>query len=189
MAKLSSNFHMQSSSSTVVVPSPLPQSNRIGFWLLQISAKNFRKLNPPASKGALRPRGKATQGAVPALASGPYNTQHRAHREVSRYFRRIVQTRRNVRPAVVEIASKSYVLIFPASLQNDSTRVFCWRFFDRDIKETVVVSQMLPVGFRFASASCSIKTRPGAKDVTLIVSDRPASAAGVYTQNQVVAAP
>ncbi len=48
---------------------------------------------------------------------------------------------------------------------------------------------MLPVGFRFASASCSIKTRPGAKDVTLIVSDRPASAAGVYTQNQVVAAP
>ncbi|MCC6510678.1 MAG: bifunctional glutamate N-acetyltransferase/amino-acid acetyltransferase ArgJ [Pirellulaceae bacterium] len=47
----------------------------------------------------------------------------------------------------------------------------------------------LPVGFRFASAACAIKSRAGAKDITLIVSDRPASAVGVYTQNQVVAAP
>ncbi len=53
----------------------------------------------------------------------------------------------------------------------------------------VAVSHSLPLGFRFASAASSIKTRAGAKDVTLIVSDRPASAAGVYTQNQVVAAP
>jgi glutamate N-acetyltransferase/amino-acid N-acetyltransferase len=51
------------------------------------------------------------------------------------------------------------------------------------------VSSSLPIGFRFASAACSIKSRPGAKDLTLVVSDRPASAAGVYTQNQVVAAP
>ncbi len=53
----------------------------------------------------------------------------------------------------------------------------------------VAVSHSLPVGFRFASAASSIKTRANAKDVTLIVSDYPASAAGVYTQNQVVAAP
>lgn len=49
--------------------------------------------------------------------------------------------------------------------------------------------QTLPKGFRFAGVSAGIKSRPGAKDVTLIVSDAPASAAGVYTQNQVVAAP
>ncbi|MGN6135041.1 MAG: bifunctional glutamate N-acetyltransferase/amino-acid acetyltransferase ArgJ, partial [Aureliella sp.] len=51
------------------------------------------------------------------------------------------------------------------------------------------MASSLPLGFRFASAASSIKSRPGAKDVTLVVSDRPASAAGVYTQNQVVAAP
>lgn len=51
------------------------------------------------------------------------------------------------------------------------------------------MSDSLPVGFRYASAACAIKTRPGAKDLTLVVSDRPACAAGVYTQNQVVAAP
>lgn len=51
------------------------------------------------------------------------------------------------------------------------------------------MSDSLPVGFRYASAACAIKTRAGAKDLTLVVSDRPASAAGVYTQNQVVAAP
>ncbi len=47
----------------------------------------------------------------------------------------------------------------------------------------------LPKGFRFAGVAAGIKSRPGVKDVTLIVSDVPASAAGVYTQNQVVAAP
>lgn len=51
------------------------------------------------------------------------------------------------------------------------------------------MSDSLPVGFRFASAACAIKTRAAAKDLTLVVSDRPASAAGVYTRNQVVAAP
>lgn len=54
---------------------------------------------------------------------------------------------------------------------------------------STTVSDSLPIGFRFASATCAIKSRPGAKDITLVVSDRPASAAGVYTQNQVVAAP
>lgn len=47
----------------------------------------------------------------------------------------------------------------------------------------------LPVGFRFAGVSAGIKTKANAKDITLIVSDGPCVAAGVYTTNQVVAAP
>ncbi|MEQ1824444.1 MAG: bifunctional glutamate N-acetyltransferase/amino-acid acetyltransferase ArgJ [Pirellula sp.] len=47
----------------------------------------------------------------------------------------------------------------------------------------------LPIGFRFAGVSSRIKSRPGARDVTLIVSDTPCVAAGVYTTNQIVAAP
>ena len=47
----------------------------------------------------------------------------------------------------------------------------------------------LPQGFRFAGVSASIKKKEGTKDVALIMSDVPAVAAGVYTQNQVVAAP
>lgn len=46
----------------------------------------------------------------------------------------------------------------------------------------------LPIGFRFAGVSCGIKAS-GKKDVSLVLSDVPATAAGVYTQNQVVAAP
>jgi glutamate N-acetyltransferase/amino-acid N-acetyltransferase len=51
------------------------------------------------------------------------------------------------------------------------------------------VTYHLPKGFRFAGVSAAIKKKAGTKDVTLIVSDVPAVAAGVYTQNQVVAAP
>ncbi|XZE19963.1 bifunctional glutamate N-acetyltransferase/amino-acid acetyltransferase ArgJ [Pirellulaceae bacterium SH449] len=47
----------------------------------------------------------------------------------------------------------------------------------------------LPVGFRFAGVSAGIKTKPNTKDVTLIVSDSPCVAAGVYTTNKIVAAP
>ncbi len=47
----------------------------------------------------------------------------------------------------------------------------------------------LPIGFRFAGVSAAIKKKAGTKDIALIVSDAPAVAAGVYTQNQVVAAP
>lgn len=46
----------------------------------------------------------------------------------------------------------------------------------------------LPKGYRFAGAACGIKAS-GAKDVSLVLSDVPATGAGVYTQNQVVAAP
>jgi len=52
-------------------------------------------------------------------------------------------------------------------------------------------ARALPRGFRFASASCGLKKRghTGSLDVALIVSDPPASAAAVFTQNLVQAPP
>ena len=52
-------------------------------------------------------------------------------------------------------------------------------------------ARALPRGFRFASASCGLKKKghTGARDVALIVSDPPASAAAVFTQNLVQAPP
>lgn len=47
----------------------------------------------------------------------------------------------------------------------------------------------IPRGYQFAGVSANIKARPNTKDVSLLVSNVPAVAAGVYTQNQVVAAP
>jgi hypothetical protein len=47
----------------------------------------------------------------------------------------------------------------------------------------------LPKGYRVAGVHAGIKRNPTREDVTLIVSDRPASAAGVYTTNLVFAAP
>ncbi len=47
----------------------------------------------------------------------------------------------------------------------------------------------LPQGFRAASVHCGIKSDPQKEDLTLIVSDGPAVAAGVYTQNIVCGAP
>jgi glutamate N-acetyltransferase/amino-acid N-acetyltransferase len=49
----------------------------------------------------------------------------------------------------------------------------------------------LPRGFRFASAACGLKKRghTGTLDVALIVSDPPAAAAAVFTQNLVQAPP
>jgi glutamate N-acetyltransferase / amino-acid N-acetyltransferase len=46
----------------------------------------------------------------------------------------------------------------------------------------------LPKGFRFAATACGLK-KTGALDLALISSDFPASAAAVFTQNLVVAAP
>jgi glutamate N-acetyltransferase / amino-acid N-acetyltransferase len=46
----------------------------------------------------------------------------------------------------------------------------------------------LPKGFRFAATACGLK-KTGALDLALISSDIPASAAAVFTQNLVVAAP
>ncbi|MBX9789653.1 MAG: bifunctional glutamate N-acetyltransferase/amino-acid acetyltransferase ArgJ [Pirellulales bacterium] len=47
----------------------------------------------------------------------------------------------------------------------------------------------VPSGFRLAGVHCGIKSNPAKLDLTLIVSDAPAVAAGVYTQNKVFAAP
>ncbi len=46
-----------------------------------------------------------------------------------------------------------------------------------------------PLGFRGAAVHCGVKRRKHAEDLSLIVSDRPAVAVGVYTQNLVFAAP
>ncbi len=46
----------------------------------------------------------------------------------------------------------------------------------------------LPRGFRYAGVACGIKPS-GKPDLSMIVTDSPVVAAGVYTQNQVVAAP
>ena len=43
-------------------------------------------------------------------------------------------------------------------------------------------------GFRFAGVACGLK-QSGKRDVALIVSDRPAVAAGAFTTNRVKAAP
>jgi glutamate N-acetyltransferase / amino-acid N-acetyltransferase len=50
------------------------------------------------------------------------------------------------------------------------------------------MSLRLPQGYRAAGISCGVK-RSGKLDLSLIVSDRPAIAAGVYTKNLVCAAP
>lgn len=47
----------------------------------------------------------------------------------------------------------------------------------------------VPRGFQLAGIHCGIKSDPNKEDLTLVYSDRPAVAAGVYTQNVVVAAP
>src|SRR3954470_14851764 len=49
---------------------------------------------------------------------------------------------------------------------------------------------LLPKGFRFAGVHCGLRaTEPGRLDLALVVSDTPAAAAGVFTQNRVAAAP
>ncbi|QDT56670.1 Arginine biosynthesis bifunctional protein ArgJ [Caulifigura coniformis] len=47
----------------------------------------------------------------------------------------------------------------------------------------------LPLGFSAAGVACGIKSDPSKLDLALFLSDRPATAAGVFTQNQVVGAP
>src|SRR5713101_8358756 len=48
---------------------------------------------------------------------------------------------------------------------------------------------ILPRGYRFAGVHCGIKPDGSKLDLGLMVSDRPAVAAGVFTQNRVTAAP
>jgi glutamate N-acetyltransferase/amino-acid N-acetyltransferase len=47
----------------------------------------------------------------------------------------------------------------------------------------------VPKGYRLAGVHCGIKADPDKPDLSLVVSDKPATAAGVYTQNRVYAAP
>ena len=47
----------------------------------------------------------------------------------------------------------------------------------------------VPKGFRFAGVHSGVKRDPKKPDLALVVSDAPAVAAGVYTQNLVFAAP
>ncbi len=47
----------------------------------------------------------------------------------------------------------------------------------------------LPLGFSAAGHACGIKADPTTLDLALFVSDRPAAAAGVFTQNRVCGAP
>jgi glutamate N-acetyltransferase / amino-acid N-acetyltransferase len=48
----------------------------------------------------------------------------------------------------------------------------------------------LPTGYRFAGVHCGLRaSEPGRLDLALVVSDRPAAAAGVFTRNRVAAAP
>jgi len=48
---------------------------------------------------------------------------------------------------------------------------------------------LAPRGFRGAAVSCGLKSKPGALDLALLVSDGPAAAAGMFTRNRVAAAP
>jgi glutamate N-acetyltransferase/amino-acid N-acetyltransferase len=47
----------------------------------------------------------------------------------------------------------------------------------------------LAEGFRYAGIPCGLRDEEGRRDLALVVSDRPAAAAGVFTQNRVCAAP
>lgn len=47
----------------------------------------------------------------------------------------------------------------------------------------------LPSGFRVAGVPCGLKSTPGAPDLGVIIADQPCIGAGVYTRNQVFAAP
>ncbi len=51
------------------------------------------------------------------------------------------------------------------------------------------MSISVPAGFRLGGVHCGLKRNPTREDLSLIVSDLPAAAAGAYTQNLVFAAP
>lgn len=55
--------------------------------------------------------------------------------------------------------------------------------------ETITGGVSSPQGFRACGVSAGIKTKAGALDLALIVSDRPATAAAVFTTNRAQAAP
>src|SRR5215467_2085537 len=52
-----------------------------------------------------------------------------------------------------------------------------------------MTSWKLPRGFRYAGVHSGLRAEPERRDLALVVSDAPAAAAGVFTQNRVRAAP
>jgi len=56
------------------------------------------------------------------------------------------------------------------------------------VKRTIM-SISVPKGYLLAGVHCQIKRDPQKEDLTLVISEAPAAAAGVYTQNLVCAAP
>src|SRR5438132_5758991 len=52
-----------------------------------------------------------------------------------------------------------------------------------------MTSFTLPSNYRFAGVHCGIRPDPNRLDLALVISDAPAAAAGVFTQNRVCAAP
>jgi glutamate N-acetyltransferase/amino-acid N-acetyltransferase len=50
-------------------------------------------------------------------------------------------------------------------------------------------SWSLARGYRYAGIHCGVRSEPDRRDLALVISERPAAAAGVFTQNRVVAAP
>jgi glutamate N-acetyltransferase / amino-acid N-acetyltransferase len=53
----------------------------------------------------------------------------------------------------------------------------------------IMTNWYLARGYRFAGLHCGLRPEPERRDLALVVSDTPAAAAGVFTQNRVVAAP
>ena len=54
---------------------------------------------------------------------------------------------------------------------------------------TLKMPDKFPIGFSGSGVHCGLKSTAGAEDLGLVLSDRPAVGVGVYTQNQVQAAP
>src|SRR5207245_1892416 len=52
-----------------------------------------------------------------------------------------------------------------------------------------MASWNLPRDYRYAGIHCGIRSEPDRLDLALVISDTPAAAVGVFTQNRVVAAP
>ena len=61
--------------------------------------------------------------------------------------------------------------------------------FQRDFRNNSMENLVLPRGYRFAGIHAGIKADANRFDVGLLLSDIPAAAAGVFTQNRVTAAP
>jgi glutamate N-acetyltransferase / amino-acid N-acetyltransferase len=65
----------------------------------------------------------------------------------------------------------------------------CGSLFNFLLPESDMTGWNLPGGYRYAGIACGIRPDRERRDLALIVSDRPASAAGVFTRNCVSAAP